>query len=186
MTQLDQIKKLQKMLRDQMRGNFPSVKKARSAARAAKAAKKAMLVIFMTACAVSARASSPLAGRLDLDSLPSLGAWQSLTSTDQAFGLSKRLFHLDYAGQPLVNVSIFAGASKPALTEPATPVRFLAGDVIQVPGSTLDWALGTKWGDAWLPKLKTGVLFAHDLSRLAAAHFAPDFIGVGASYPLWN
>ena len=145
--------------------------------------KKLIAALFVAlAAAVPSHASSPLAGRLDLTSLPALGAWQSLTSADQAVGVSKRFFHVDYAGQPLLNVSVFAGGSKP-ITAPAAPVRFLAGDVIQVPGSTLDWALGTKWGDAWAPNLKTGVLFAHDLSRLAAAHLAPDFIGVGASWP---
>lgn len=130
-----------------------------------------------------ARAGSPLAGRLDLTSLPAVGAWQSLKSPEEAIGVSKRLFHLDYADQPLVNLSLFAGASKPVV-EPPAPMRFLAGDVVQVPGSTLDWALGTKWGDAWLPKLKTGVLFAHDLSRLAKTHLFGDFIGVGVAYPI--
>lgn len=133
------------------------------------------------ACAVPARAQ--LAGRFDLTSPPSIGAWQSLTSIDQAIGVSKRLAHLDGAGMPLLNVSVFGGASKP-MSEPATPVRWLAGDVIQVPGSMLDWALGTKWGDAWLPKLKTGVLFAHDLSRLKKTHLFGDFIGIGAAWPL--
>lgn len=143
---------------------------------------KKILIAVIMALAVQSHSSS-LAGKLDMTTLPSIGAWQSLTSVDQAIGVSKRFFHADYNGQVLVNVSIFAGVTKPMLTEPATPVRFLAGDVIAVPGSTLDWALGTKFGDAWLPKLKTGVLFAHDLSRLAVAHLKPDFIGVGAAYP---
>lgn len=130
----------------------------------------------------SAPVHAQLAGHFDLTTPPAIGAWQSLTSIDQAVGVSKRLLHLDYAAQPLINVSVFAGASKP-LVEPATPVRFLAGDVIQIPGSALDFALGTKWGDAWIPNLKTGVLFAHDLSRLASSHLTPDFIGIGAMYP---
>lgn len=129
-----------------------------------------------------ANASSPWAGRLDLTSPAALGAWQSLTSIDQAIGISKRFFHIDYAGQPMLNLSVFGGVSKP-ITDPGLPARFLAGDVVQVPGSALDWALGTKWGDAWLPPLKTGVLFAHDLSRIAKAHLKPDFIGIGASWP---
>ncbi len=144
---------------------------------------KTTIAALFLIVATSARAAIPLAGRLDLDSMPSVGAWQSLTSVDQAVGLSKRVFHADYSGQVLVNVSVFAGVTKP-VAEPATPIRFLAGTVIAVPGSTLDWALGTKMGDAWLPRLKTGVLFAHDLSRLAAAHIKPDFIGVGASYAI--
>ncbi len=134
--------------------------------------------------AAPAFASSPLAGRLDLASGPTFGAWQSLTSVDQAVGLSKRVLHLDYAGTPLLNLSVFAGVSKHMLSEPAAPVRFLAGDVVQVPGSDLDWALGTNWGAQWLPKLKTGILFAHDLSRLTKTHLFGDFIGIGASYPI--
>jgi len=144
---------------------------------------KKLIAALLLAVAAPSFASSPLAGRLDLSSMPSIGAWQSLTSADQAVGVSKRLFHMDYAGQPLVNLSVFAGVSKP-MVEPATPVRFLAGDVIQVPGSTLDWALGTDWGSKWLPKLKTGILFAHDLSRLSKTHLFGDFIGIGAAYPI--
>lgn len=141
-----------------------------------------MLVAALICFGSIVHASSPLAGRLEFSSPASFGLWQSLTSADQAMGISKRFFHLDYAGQALVNISIFAGVSKP-IVEPATPTRFLAGDVIQIPGSTLDWALGTKWGDAWLPPLKTGVLFAHDLSRISTTHLKPDFIGIGATWP---
>ncbi len=138
-------------------------------------------LIAVLLLAVAAPSHAALAGRLDLVSLPSFGAWQSLTSIDQAVGVSKRFFHADYDGNVLVNLSLFAGATKPVV-EPAIPMRILAGSVVAVPGSTLDWALGTKWGDAWLPRLKTGILFAHDLSRLAHAQIKPDFIGIGASY----
>ena len=130
--------------------------------------------------------ASPFAGKLDLTTLPSIGAWQSVTSADQAVGVSKRFFHADYNGNPLVNVTLFAGVTKPMLTEPASPLRFLGGDVIQIPGSTLDWVLGTKWGDAWAPRLKTGILFAHDLSRLNKTHLFGDFQGIGISYLLGN
>ncbi len=130
--------------------------------------------------------ASPLSGKFDLTTLPAIGAWQSVTSADQALGVSKRFFHADYNGNVLVNVSLFAGATKPMLTEPATPIRFLAGDVIQVPGSTLDWALGTKWGAAWAPRLKTGILFAHDATRLAKTHLFGEFQGIGVSYLLGN
>ncbi len=140
------------------------------------------LLIFTPSVAFA----SPWAGKLDMTSLPAIGGWQSLKSADQAFGATKRLFHADYNGNVLVNISVFAGVTKPMLTEPATPIRFLAGDVIQVPGSTLDWALGTKWGSAWAPKLKTGILFAHDLSRIAKTHLFGEFVGIGASYPLGN
>lgn len=137
-------------------------------------------------CFGTIASASPLAGKLDLTSLPSIGAWQSITSADQALGVSKRLFHLDYAGQALVNISVFAGATKPMLSEPAAPIRFLGGDVIQVPGSTLDWILGTKWGSAWAPRLKTGILFAHDLSRISKTHLFGEFQGIGISYLLGN
>jgi hypothetical protein len=122
------------------------------------------------------------AGKADLALNVSLGTWQSLKSTDQAFGISKRFFHLDKGGQTLVNVGLFAGVQKPIFTAPSSTPRVLGGDIIGVPGSTLDWALGTKWGDAWAPRLKTGVLFAHDLTRLAKTHLFGDFIGIGASY----
>lgn len=144
---------------------------------------KKLLAVLLLSVAAPSHASSPLAGKLDLDSLPSIGMWQSVTSVDQAVGVSKRLVHLDYAGQPLVNVSLFAGVTKPVFTTPEAPARILAGDIFQVPGSTLDWALGTKMGDAWLPRLKTGVLFAHDLSRLSKTHLFGEFQGVGISYP---
>ncbi len=143
---------------------------------------KIAIAALLCLLAAPAFASSPLAGRLDLTSLPAVGAWQSVKDTNQAVGVSKRFFHLDYSGNTLLNVSLFAGATKPMLSEPGTPVRFLAGDVIQVPGSTLDWALGTKWGDAWAPNLKTGVLFAHDLSRIAHTHLFGEFQGVGVTW----
>lgn len=131
-----------------------------------------------------ALAASPLAGRLALDPNPTIGGWQSVRSADQATGISERFFHVDYAGQPLVNVSFFAGVTKPVFTEPQSSVRFLAGDVWQVPGSTLDWTLGTKWGSAWAPKLKVGLLFAHDLSRISKTHLFGEFQGIGLSYPV--
>lgn len=143
---------------------------------------KNLLLTFAILLPISAHAS-PWSGKLDLVTLPSIGAWQSLTSTDQAIGVSKRFFHLDYSAQPLINVSLFGGGMKPMLSEPSAPVRFLAGDVISVPGSTLDWALGTKWGDKWIPNLKTGILFAHDVSRLSKTHLFGDFQGIGAMWP---
>jgi hypothetical protein len=145
---------------------------------------KTLIAALLLAVAAPSHAGSPLAGRLDLSSPPSVGGWQSLKSADQAFGVSKRLLHLDYKGQSLVNLSVFAGITKPMLTEPATPIRFLGGDVVQLPGSDLDWALGTNWGSQWLPKLKTGVLFAHDLSRISKTHLFGEFWGVGAAYPI--
>lgn len=132
--------------------------------------------------AIKALPSGKWAGKLDLTTTVALGTWQSLKSTDQAFGLSKRFWHLDKGDKTLVNVGLFAGVQKPVFTAPGSAPRFLGGSIIGVPGSTLDWALGTKWGEAWVPNLKTGVLFAHDLTRIAKTHLFGDFIGIGASY----
>ncbi len=115
--------------------------------------------------------------------MPSIGAWQSLTSADQALGLSKRVFHIDADAQPLVNMALFGGVSKPMLSEPATPARPLGGMTFAVPGSTLDWALGTNWGDKFVPALKTGILAAYDLTRIKQLHINPSFLGIGAAYP---
>ncbi len=140
--------------------------------------------LALAQAAVAAVPSGKWAGKIDLTPDFALGTWQSLKSADEAFGLSKRVWHLDKGGQTLVNVGLFAGVQKPIFTAPGSAPRFLGGDIIGVPGSTLDWALGTKWGDAWAPRLKTGVLFAHDLTRIAKTHLFGDFIGIGASYLL--
>lgn len=126
------------------------------------------------------------AARLSWDkaSLPSLGAWQSLTSADQAFGLSKRVAHLDQDAQPLVNVGIFLGGSKALVSEPASSPRLLGGLTVAVPGSLIDWALGTDWGSRWVPPLKTGLLCAYDLTRVRMLKVRPDFIGIGIQYPI--
>ena len=44
----------------------------------------------------------------------------------------------------------------------------------------MNWA-----SQQWAPKLKTGVLCAYDLLRLKQIKAVPDFVGVGASYPLF-
>jgi hypothetical protein len=126
-----------------------------------------------------------IAGKIDLTTLPAIGVWQSLQSTDQAIGVSKRFFHVDADAQPLLNVGLFAGGTKPLLSNAGQTTRFLMGETIGVPGSTLDWALGTTWGDKWVPQLKTGILIAHDWSRIHAMHILPDFIGAGVTW-LWG
>lgn len=138
--------------------------------------------VALAQAAVASIPSGNWAGKVDLTPDVALGTWQSLKSTDQAFGISKRFLHLDKGGNTLVNVGLFAGIEKPIFTAPGAAPCFLGGDIISIPGSTLDWALGTKWGDAWAPRLKTGVLFAHDLSRLNKTHLFGDFIGIGATY----
>lgn len=131
--------------------------------------------------------ASPWAGKLDLNSAPAIGAWQSVTSADEAVGLSKHLWSLNKGDQAVLNLGVFGGVSKPMLAglpDLSVAPTFLAGVTAQVPGSALDWALGTKMGDAWLPKLKTGILLADDLTRPRQLHLRPTFVGVGLAYPL--
>lgn len=137
----------------------------------------AVLICF---CAIPARAEWN--GKLDLASMPSVGAWQSVTNADQALGASKNLAMLQKDGRDILRLGVFAGSFKPVLSEPSSGPRVLGGVTIMVPGSDLDWALGTSWGDMWLPKLKTGMLAGYDLTRPSALHPRPDFIGVGLSY----
>lgn len=143
--------------------------------------KKLLLVVALLTPSLSHAAWT---GRMDWTSLPSYGAWQSVTSADQAVGLSKHFWTLAKDQSPLLNLGLFAGVSKPMLSDPSASTRFLGGSNVAVPGAALDWALGTSWGQKWLPKLKTGMVFAHDLSRPSQLHWKPDFIGVGASYPI--
>lgn len=140
-----------------------------------------ILVAALACIAVNARAQ--WAGKLDMSSPPSFGAWQSVTSAEQAVGLTRRAGHLDYGQHVVTNAGVFIGVSKPALTEPSSPARPLGGFTFAVPGSTLDWALGTDWGARWAPRLKTGLLFAYDLTRVNALRLRPNFVGVGATYP---
>lgn len=138
----------------------------------------AVLAVELAGCPARAQ----IAGKLDLASKPAYGAWQSVESTDQAIGLTKHLWTLSKDAQPLVNVGIFAGASKPMLSEPAAPLRPLGGVTVAIPGSLLDYALGTKWGDTWAPRLKTGLLLADDFTRPSQLHLRPTFVGVGITY----
>jgi hypothetical protein len=141
----------------------------------------ACLTLALLAAAPVAARSHVWTGRFDWTSLPAYGAWQSVDSDEQAVGLSKHLWTLARDTQPLLSLGVFVGVKKPLLSPPVT---VLGGSTVAVPGSALDWALGTKWGAAWLPKLKTGMMFSHDLSRPRQLHLKPDFIGIGASYPI--
>lgn len=142
---------------------------------------KHLLLVAVLVC-LSSNARAQWAGKLDLVSLPTIGAWQSVQSVEQAFGVSKRWFHLDTSGQTVLNVGVFGGVSKPLLSEPSAAPHALGGLTFAVPGSTLDWALGTNWGDMWLPRLKTGLLAAYDLSRFKTLHVVPGFVGIGGQW----
>lgn len=138
-------------------------------------------------CFGSLAQAAPWAGKLDLGSPIALGAWQSVTSADEAIGVAKHVWSLSKGDQPLLNIGVFAGVEKPMLAGlPQLNVAptYLAGITTQVPGSALDWALGTQMGAAWLPKLKTGLLLADDLTRPRQLHLRPTFVGVGLTYPL--
>lgn len=75
-------------------------------------------------------------------------------------------------------------AGEKELSQPSQPMRFVSGPVFAVPGSDLDWALGTSWGKQWLPKLKTGLTAAPDVTRLKAIGLRNTFFGFGISYPV--
>lgn len=142
-------------------------------------------VLFVLAClCAGGSAHAQLAGKLDLASMPALGAWQSLKSAEQAIGISKRVWHLDKDEQVMINVGLFGGSSSPLFSEPNASPRALGGVTLAVPGSILDWALGTSYGDTWLPKLKTGLLCAYDVSRPKSLKAVPDFVGLGIAWPL--
>ena len=122
------------------------------------------------------------AGKLDLTKDFALGGWQSLKSADEAYGISKPVWSLLKGGQPILNVGLFAGIDKPLVPLASSSPKFLGGLTVAVPGSTLDWALGTNMGAQWVPALKTGLLCAYDVSRPKALKAVPDFVGIGASY----
>lgn len=144
---------------------------------------KKILVVSALFCAAQSYAASEWSGRLDMTSGPSIGAWQSLSSTDQAIGISKRLAHLDRSGQEIARIGVFGGVAKSMFNQPGSSAKPLGGLTFSIPGSLLDWALGTKWGDTWVPNLKTGLLGAYDLTRIKTLHSRPNFIGIGAAWP---
>lgn len=137
------------------------------------------LLIFTPAVAFA----SPWAGKLDKTIIPYASAYQSFSSAEQALGFEKRIVSLDYNGQEVAKLGVFAGASHDLSAVGAAP-KAVAGPTFAMPGSLLDWALGTTWGQQWLPKLKTGVNVSWDLVRPSQAHVKPDFIGFGIAYPV--
>lgn len=132
------------------------------------------------AASVSKMPAGPWAGRLDLKSPPSLAAYQSFTSLSQAFGIQKNIWSL-YKGQyEVARLGVFGGYYKPLLS--AVAPRSLGGATLLVPGSVLDWAMGTNYGAQWLPSLKTGILVGYDLTRPKYLSLRPDFAGPGVTY----
>lgn len=129
-----------------------------------------------------AHAGDPFAGKLDLTSLPAVMAAQSFSKPDTVAGVEKRVWHLDKGDQELLNVGLFAGLHRHGAQ--GTPTKGIGGGTLSVPGSLLDWALNTHMGDAWLPKLKTGVLAGWDFVRPADLKADPDFVGFKLTYPL--
>lgn len=143
-----------------------------------------ILIAAVLMLMANAASAATWAGKLDLTTLPALGAWQSLESPDQAVGFAKRFWYLDRDGQEMIRVGLFGGVSKAMFSDPPAPARPLGGATLAVPGSLLDWALGTSWGAMWLPRLKTGLLGAYDLTRISQLHARPTFFGLGIAYPL--
>lgn len=139
----------------------------------------AALLVFV---ALPARAVV-ITGRFDASTPPAFGAWQSVVSADQAIGVSKPIYHIAVNSVEAVRLGLFLGGSKPLLSDPPAPIAFLGGLVVTVPGSLLDLALGTHMGDLWVPRLKTGVLLADDLTRPSQLHLRPSFAGIGAAWP---
>jgi hypothetical protein len=117
-------------------------------------------------------------------STPAIGAWQSLNSADQALGVKEDLWTIHANAQPLCVFGWEFSVTKPMVSSPRDPVRFVGGPTFSVPGSLLDWTLGTPWGQQWLPKAKTGLTAAPDLTRLNAIGVKNTFFGFGITYPV--
>ena len=128
-----------------------------------------------------------VAGAWDLKTLPNLAAFQSITTAEQEIGFAKPVWHLEASGQALLNLGLFAGAEANDAGKPVFGRNSMnLGPTAQVPGSSLDWLLGTKMGSAWLPKLKTGVYAGYDLLAPSSIKLKPNFIGFGIAYPVFG
>lgn len=137
---------------------------------------------LVNASAAAKLPDGPWAGRSQLKTLPSLALAQSFTSADQAVGIHKDMWSLYKGGYEIVRVGAFAGFYKPIFTANGKGPRSLAGATVLVPGSALDWAMGTNYGAKWLPALKSGVLVAYDATRPKSLGLKPDFVGPILSY----
>ncbi len=143
---------------------------------------KNLLAVLFLALVAPAHAS-PWAGKLDTSIIPYASAYQSFTDSREALGFEKRIVSLNYNGQEVAKLGVFAGEASGAV---GVGPKAVAGPTFALPGSLLDWALGTTWGQQWLPKLKTGVTASYDLVRPSQAHWKPDFYGFGIAYPVGN
>lgn len=127
-------------------------------------------------------AAGPWSGKFDFTSWPYPSVYQSFTSLDQAVGFEKHVWSLYKGNVELFRMGAFGGLYKPMLTEPRQSPRSLGGVTAQVPGSALDWALGTHWGAEFVPALKSSVIIAADLTRFNDIGWRNTFYGVGLSY----
>lgn len=118
-----------------------------------------------------------LSGHLDLALDFAISAYQSVTEPDEVAGIGKRIFYVNKDAQEIVSLGAFGGIRR-------SDNHGVAGPTGQVPGSLLDFLLGTKMGDAWLPRLKTGMFFGWDITRPRDLKVRPDFIGVGVNWPM--
>lgn len=132
------------------------------------------LKVFTLCLLLASPANAVMTGRFDLTSPPFAAAYQSLTDLRQATGFGKHLWTLSKDDQPLLTAGVCILRT--------TDGHNVGGGSLAVPGALLDWLLGTKWGDLWLPKLKTGMTIDYDPSRLRG--FTPAFAGVGIKYQL--
>ena len=169
----------------------PVAAMAQAAAPAAPAAPAALTTVSGTAAEVvqvvqAAQVNLPSgawAGKFTFNSPLSLAAYQSFTSAEVAYGVHWSPFVLSKGSYALLDVGVFAGVYQPILSQPLnSSPHTLAGPTLFVPGSALDWALGTNYGAAWLPSLKTGILFGYDMTRPNTIHVKPTFMGPGISW----
>lgn len=144
---------------------------------------KTLIAALFLALVSPCHATSPWAGRLDTSIIPYASAYQSFTDSREALGFEKRIVSLSYAGNEIAKFGVFVGEASGAI---GVAPKAVAGPTFALPGSLLDWALGTTWGAQWLPKLKTGVTASYDLVRPSQAHLKPDFYGFGIAYPVGN
>lgn len=124
-----------------------------------------------------------VSGKFDLLSLPQPSAYQSFISPQQVVGLEKSLYFVYISSQELCHVGLDVGMLVNDQIPKGAP---LGGPTLHVPGSLLDWALGTQMGAAWLPKLKAGVFAGYDLFHPTNIKAKPNFSGFGVTYPVFN
>jgi hypothetical protein len=134
--------------------------------------KKLFLALLLLPAAAVA---SPWRGVLDAQWPPKPALYQSLVDADQAAGVQSSLWSVTYGTQTLITAGAFAGATR-------AQEKIIAGPTVKVPGSLLDWTLGTSWGQAWLPKAKAGLLIGWDFTRPAILKAKPNFAGVGVAF----